>query len=180
MQAVNILTKQGKRIELRIYGRSTPYLDGVLDQVKSLGMEDSVLYFGPKSLEDIAIAIDGCDIGVIPNRSSSFIEINMPTRIFEYLSRGKPVVVPRTPGILDYFHENEMIYFEPDNVGNLAEKLRQVIESPEALNETIKSGQAVYLKHRWTFECRNFLSSLNTLLGGSAVKSAPSMETSNP
>ena len=64
------------------------------------------------------------DIGVIPNRRSIFTEINTPTRIFEYLSQGKPVIAPRVPGIVDYFGPEDLVFFELGDADDLALRTR--------------------------------------------------------
>ncbi len=66
-------------------------------------LSEAVQYLGPMKSGANPSCHPECDIGVIPNRRSVFTELNMPTRIFEYLSQGKPVIAPGTPGILDYF-----------------------------------------------------------------------------
>src|ERR1019366_1146315 len=102
--AVEALAKVRKTLpgaELRIYGRATPFLERVMEQVRNLGLEGCVHYLGPKSLEELVREIDMCDVGVIPNHRNAFTDINTPTRIFEYLAMGKPVIAPRTPGIQD-------------------------------------------------------------------------------
>jgi len=53
------------------------------------------------------------NVGLIPNLRNPFTEINMPTRIFENLAMEKPVIVPNTAGIRDYFDDSKMIFFEP-------------------------------------------------------------------
>jgi glycosyltransferase involved in cell wall biosynthesis len=88
--------------ELRIYGRSTPFLEQVMNLVRKSELCEAVRYLGSKNLEQICEAIGECDVGIIPNRRSKFTEVNTPTRIFEYLSQAKPVIAPRTPGILSY------------------------------------------------------------------------------
>ena len=65
---------------------------------------------GSKRIEDVAQAIRTCDLGIIPNRRSIFTEINTPTRIFEYLTCGKPVIAPCVPGIRDYFADGQLIF----------------------------------------------------------------------
>ena len=72
--------------ELRVYGRKTPFLERVMEDVRARGLSKSVHYLGAKRLEDLASAIDECDVGVIPNQQNAFTEINTPTRIFEYLA----------------------------------------------------------------------------------------------
>src|SRR5438093_13469166 len=83
---------------LRIYGPSSPFLERVMQSVRAQGLTSAVQYLGPIRLEDIVGAIEDCDVGVIPNQRSVFTEINTPTRIFEYLAVGKPVIAPREIG----------------------------------------------------------------------------------
>lgn len=138
--------------ELRIYGRSTPFLDHVLASVQGTSVGEAVHYYGAKKLEDIVEAIDKCDIGIIPNKRSVFTELNTPTRIFEYLARGKPVIAPRTPGILDYFNEDELSLFELGNADDLAAKLEYAFRHPAEIARMIERGQEVYQAHMWTQE----------------------------
>jgi glycosyltransferase involved in cell wall biosynthesis len=98
--------------ELRIYGSPTPFLHRVMDSVRARGLEKSVQYLGPRLSEQIAEAIQECDLGIIPNQRNIFTEINTPVRMFEYLALGKPVIAPRASGICDYFDEHSLIYFE--------------------------------------------------------------------
>ena len=86
-------------VELRIYGKKTPFLEKVMGDVRAKGLEDCVTYLGPKSLEKLVGEIATCDLGVIPNHRSAFSEINTPTRIFEYLAGGKPVIAPGRPAL---------------------------------------------------------------------------------
>jgi glycosyltransferase involved in cell wall biosynthesis len=152
--------------ELRIYGRSTPFLEEVMDAVRKSELSEAVRYLGSKSLEKIAEAIGQCDVGIIPNRRSIFTEINTPTRIFEYLSQGKPVVAPRTRGILDYFSPQELVLFELGDVDDLAEKMLYVFQNPEETLKMIERGQEVFRAHNWSSERLRFLSLVDDLLNG--------------
>jgi glycosyltransferase involved in cell wall biosynthesis len=135
--------------ELKIYGRRTPYLEGVMDQVRNLGLLDSVHYLGPRSLEDLVQEIEDCDVGVIPNKRNAFTDINTPTRIFEYLALGKPVIAPRTPGIQDYFGPESLFFFESGDSEELAEKIEYVAFHASEAMEAAKRGQQVYQSHAW-------------------------------
>ena len=82
-------------------------------------------FHGFKSLPEIAACISTIDVGLIPNRSSSFTQINFPTRIFEYLAMHKPVIVPDTQGIQDYFGaRRNSLYFKAGDDADLAQKDR--------------------------------------------------------
>ena len=122
------------------------------------------LYLGKRTLPEIVQAIEQCDVGIIPNRRNIFTEINMPTRIFECLALAKPVIAPSTHGIQDYFSEQEHVYFEPDNVADLARKIIYVATHPAEVRDIVRRGQAVYQQHLWLQERALFLQ----LCGGSA------------
>jgi glycosyltransferase involved in cell wall biosynthesis len=156
--ALRELRKTVPGAELRIYGRKTAYQETVMASAQQIGLGDSVRYFGPKSLEQVAEAIGQCDVGIIPNRRSVFTELNMPTRIFEYLSQGKPVIAPRTPGILDYFGPEELILFELGDTDDLAKKIEYVFMHRTEMVNLVERGQEVYRAHQWSGERRRFAS----------------------
>lgn len=154
--AVESLRRSIPGVQLHVFGRSTPFFDGVMKMVQDRGLQDVVKYMGAKNLNQIVAAIDACDVGIIPNHQSAFTEINMPTRIFEYLARAKPVIVPSTTGIRDYFSREEIIFFQPEDVNDLTQKMQFVFANPGELNEIIRRGQVVYRAHRWNAEQSKF------------------------
>jgi len=164
VSALGIVKQTVPQAELRIYGQSTPFLEQVLSSVRNSALEKSVRFFGPKTLEQIVEAIDECDVGIIPNRRSIFTEINTPTRIFEYLSQGKPVIAPAVPGIRDYFSDEQLIFFELGDANDLARKLEYVCLHPEEVAKTVELGQAVYRDHRWSAERTKFTNLTGELL----------------
>jgi glycosyltransferase involved in cell wall biosynthesis len=159
--------------ELRIYGARTLFLDRVMNAARSKGLDAAIQYLGPKRLEDLVTAIEDCDIGVIPNHRNAFTEINTPTRIFEYLALGKPVVAPHTPGIQDYFGDESLLFFESGNSEDLAQKIEYVFAHTKEVNEIVERGQRVYLAHIWSQERQTLVSLVSELLKGN--KDAPQM-----
>jgi glycosyltransferase involved in cell wall biosynthesis len=165
--AVEALARVRKTVpapELRIYGRSTPFLEQVMERARTQGLGDCVSYLGPKRLEDLVDAIEDCDVGVIPNQRNAFTDINTPTRIFEYLALGKPVIAPRTLGIQDYFDPQSLFFFDSGNAEELAEKIEYVFSHAEESTETARRRQEVYLAHAWTEEKRTLVNLVSDLL----------------
>jgi len=150
--------------ELRIYGSRNPFLDRMMEMVKKQGMEGSVHYLGPKPLEKIVEAIEESDVGVIPNLRNIFTELNTPTRIFEYLALGKPVITPNAPGITDYFDEESLVFFELGDDADLARKIEFVFNRPERAVEITKRGQEVHQAHMWREERMKLIGLMTRLL----------------
>jgi glycosyltransferase involved in cell wall biosynthesis len=164
VEALVALRQVRPAAELRVYGKSNAYLEEVLQQAKGLGLADAVRHMGAVDQKGIARAIDECDIGIIPNRRSIFTEINTPTRIFEYLARGKPVIAPRSTGITDYFQPEELIFFELGDAKDLARQLVYTTAHPEETFLTVQRGQRVYLSHRWNCERARLLNTVVRLV----------------
>src|SRR5271166_4010409 len=78
-----------------------------------------------------------------------FRRINMPTRIFEFLTRGKPVIGPCTPGVREYFPEDSLVFFELGDVADLALKIEYVIRNALKVVEITRRGQEVCMAHPW-------------------------------
>src|SRR5438874_13642525 len=127
-------------------------------------VENNINYLGVQNLNGIVEAITVCDLGIIPNHKNIFTEINTPTRIFEYLALGKPVIAPRTKAIQDYFGDAELIFFELGDASDLARQIQHAFSHPEEVAVTAQRGQRVYLDHTWTRERSQFLDAVEGLL----------------
>ena len=156
--------KQVPAAELRIYGSRNAFLDRVLDEARQQGLDGAVRYLGPKRLEDLVPEIEQCDVGVVPNHRNAFTEINTPTRIFEYLALGKPVIAPRTPGILEYFNDGSLFFFEPGDSQGLARQIEHVSRHYGEAVDTAERGQQVYLEHTWQQERQTLVNLVSGLL----------------
>lgn len=150
--------------ELRVYGRSTPYLEQVMNKARSMGLENKVRYLGAKRLEELVHEIEGCDVGVIPNQRNIFTDINTPTRLFEYLALGKPAIAPSTLGIQDYFGPDSLLFFESGDAGDLAKQLEFAATHPQEMISVAERGQRVYKAHTWQQEKNSLISLVASLL----------------
>jgi glycosyltransferase involved in cell wall biosynthesis len=164
IEALRLLRQSVPNAELWVYGTSTPFLQKVMAPGALNGLATAVRYLGPKSQSDIVAAIRLCDVGVIPNRNNAFTEINTPTRIFEYLSLGKPVVSPRAKGITDYFGPEDMIFFELGDAASLAKQLENVCRHPAQARAVTARGQLVYEGQRWNHAREEFIGRVAALL----------------
>jgi glycosyltransferase involved in cell wall biosynthesis len=162
VEAVAQLRERIPGLRFHIYGERTSYLkEQVLPLVAKLGLKDQVQYFGEQPQDVIAQAVSDCNLGVVPNLRTVFTEINFPTRIFEYLALGKPVVVPETRGIRDYFN---MIFYMAGEVESLASQILWVFDHPEEARIIVEKGQQVYRRNLWADQERALISLLSGLL----------------
>ncbi|MFP4379512.1 MAG: glycosyltransferase family 4 protein [Candidatus Sumerlaeia bacterium] len=163
LEAVELLRDKIPGLCFEVYGEGD-FVETFLEIRKEKKLEDIVHYHGFVTMETIADAIPHIDIGLIPNKRSTFTEINLPTRILEYLSMKKPVIAPRTQGILDYFEEDSLYWFEPGNAQSLSEAILRAWENPDEKDKVLKKGRAIYEKHRWSREKERLIGIVSPLL----------------
>jgi glycosyltransferase involved in cell wall biosynthesis len=150
--------------ELRIYGARTPFLERVMEMARSKNLQEAVHYLGPKMLEDLVGEIEMCDLGIIPNKRNAFTDINTPTRMFEYLALGKPVIAPATLGIQDYFKADSLLFFEAGNSSDLARQIEYAFSHPREVLDIVRRGQEVFLAHSWDSERETLLGRVSEIL----------------
>ena len=141
-----------------------PFLERMMEAVREQEPARSVRYLGSRRLEDLVTEIENCDVGVIPNQRNAFTEINTPTRIFEYLALGKPVVAPSTPGIQDYFSNESLLFFEAGNSDDLAKQIDYAFFHPREVQEIARRAQQIFLEHTWDCERETLLSRVSEIL----------------
>ncbi len=148
VRAAKLLIDRIPNLEVNIFGDGE-FVPSFLKEVSNLKLDDIVKYHSKVTLDEIAETIPEIDVGVIPNRIGPFTQINLPVRIFEYLCMKKPVVVPRTKGIMDYFDDNSIFFFEAENDSDLANTIFNIYLNQLRTLEVIKNGFSVYKKFSW-------------------------------
>jgi glycosyltransferase involved in cell wall biosynthesis len=165
LDALAILRTSVPGIVLHVFGEGD-FVDPFLRRVQELSLHSLVKYHGQVPLEEIAAVIPAIDVGIIPNKRTVFTEVNLPTRIFEYLAQGKPVVVPRTRGISEYFDEGALFFFDAGNARSLAETILSIRQDPAGARAILERGRVIFEHHSWPVERERFVKLLETLLPG--------------
>jgi glycosyltransferase involved in cell wall biosynthesis len=162
-KAAKILENKIPDLEVIVYGDGE-FVPKFLDVVKSLRLENTLQYHGKVSLDEIAETIPEINLGIIPNRIGPFTQINLPVRTFEYLCMKKPVVVPRTQGIKDYFPEDSIYYFNAGDEVDLANVIYSCYSNPEKTKEIINKGFEIYFRYRWENQGKELIKIYSELL----------------
>ncbi len=149
--AIEKLKDKIPNLIFHVYGEGD-FVPRFLELIKELQIENCVNYHGQTSLENIVAALEKANLGVVPNKSNAFTQLNVPTRIFECLRMNKPVVAPATRGVLDYFDKSNLFLFEPGNADDLAKTILEVYENPEQRQAILEEGIKILQEHAWENE----------------------------
>jgi glycosyltransferase involved in cell wall biosynthesis len=63
------------------------------------GLERQVILTGQRPVEEVGGFIEAADFGLLPARRNETMEHLVPTKVVEYMERGKPVIATRLPGL---------------------------------------------------------------------------------
>lgn len=101
-----------ENVKLMVVGPSlfTGYDEELKQQVKNLGMEDSVIFTGGVRYEELPRYINAMDITTIPLETDHWINIAYPNKYFEYSACGKIIFSKPIPSLTEEFIPNVFIY----------------------------------------------------------------------
>lgn len=125
-------------------GRQRPYLENM---VKKTGIDQSVIFTGNVTHQDLSKYIAAFDIAVLPH----FNDYGSPMKIFEYMSMAKPVIVPRAENIEESMEDGkEGIMFEERDIKGLVNALVTVLKNDNLrIQMGIKGRENICTKNNW-------------------------------
>jgi glycosyltransferase involved in cell wall biosynthesis len=86
--------------------------------------------------------IQGASVGLVPNRRDVATDYMLPVKLLEYVHLGIPVIAPRLLAIQYYFREDQVAYYEPGDVDELANCIRRLYANPDERAElALKSSE---------------------------------------
>ena len=164
VDAVSKIRQTIPHAELRICGRSTPFLERVMDKVRSGGIQDYVRYLGPKRLEEVVQEIEACDVGLIPNHRNAFTAINTrlaSSSIWLWASRSslRGCLGSRTTSA-----RKSSLFFEAGDSDDLARTIEYAHHHPQHARSAVQQGQQVYLAHTWRREKQTLVNTISDIL----------------
>jgi len=99
-------------------------------------------------IEELSMIICGMDAGLIANRNTeSTANFMFPVKLLEYLYLGVPVIAPRLEIIKHYFDENMLLYYESENVKELAEKIVELYRDLSLRDRIQERSYEFFKKH---------------------------------
>jgi glycosyltransferase involved in cell wall biosynthesis len=163
LKAIARISNKIPNLIFEVYGDGD-FTQQFLHLVGKLHLEDVVRYHGHVSAEVIATSMKYIDVGLIPCTASIHWEYAIPTRVFEYLCMGKPVIAPKTKGILDYFDDTSMFFYEAGNEESMGEMILEVNRDQKKCRSILDNGILVYQKHKWSLQRNCLIKHYNSLI----------------
>jgi glycosyltransferase involved in cell wall biosynthesis len=163
LHSISSLQGQIPGIELMIHGQGE-YLDELLELHKSLDLGDRV-YFSTNymPITDLPRMIQSANVGIVPYRRNIFTDGILPTKLMEYVALGVPVVAARTPIIEEYFNEDMLQFFIPEDVEDLANSILALHQDRDKLARLAKNANEFNQTYHWGSVAANYVSHVERL-----------------
>ena len=138
IHALFILKKNGFALSLDLFGEGPEesYLKKI---VADLSLQDNVTFKGVAT--DLGNTLPKYDIVVVPSRSESFGLL-----VVESFRAGVAVVASAIPGLREVASSESALLFLPGSDSDLAEKIRFLVEMPEARYQFARNGYSRFIE----------------------------------
>lgn len=136
-------SRQTQKINLVFGGRPDPKYPQLVTKVKELGLEESVKFIGFVDDEDLPVLYNNAELFAFPSLSEGF---GLPG--LEAQSCGIPLVASNRTCFTEIFGSGA-IYFDPENVSDMAEKIANVLYDKKLRSTLIDKGLENALRFRW-------------------------------
>jgi glycosyltransferase involved in cell wall biosynthesis len=174
IESVRLLQPRYENIMLTLVGPTYPNsLEAEIDKlVVELGLQDNVRLFGKVQHEEIYDILSKCHIGTaILHPTPNYIE-SLPTKLFEYMTAGLPVIVSNFPLWERIVEGNNCgLTVNPLNPAEIAEATEYLIEHPDEARKMGQNGRKAALeKYNWETESQKLINLYENILKGNRIK----------
>jgi glycosyltransferase involved in cell wall biosynthesis len=129
-------------------GNDRPNLE---ELASTLGIQNDVIFTGQVSYSDVPDYIAAADICLCPVPALSIYKVSSPTKMFEYMAVGKPVVaieeIPEQKEVIEESGGGILVKFE---VESFADGILELLDDPDVANEMGRKG------HEWVVKNRSY------------------------
>ena len=162
IRAVDLIRERVVDLEFHIYGKGTDqqYFE---DLVKTLGLQDRIIFKSIVPIEKLPQIIAGANLGVEPKLKRSFGNEAFSTKILEFMYVGIPVIASDTLVHTHYFDESLVKFFRSEDEEDLAECIVQ-LRKDKRLRDTLVANSFRYMEqNNWEVRKYTYLNIVDSL-----------------
>lgn len=146
-----IIDEKDYPIQLFLYGTGEEEKN-LQELIKSLNLHNHVFLKNEVRIDQIAGILSQMDCGLVPKRDGVFIGEAISTKMFDYAAVGLPIICSKTSGDSLYFDETMAVFFEPDNIDQLASKILELYKNYELRLKLSENCFSFFQNMNWITE----------------------------
>ena len=163
IRAVAALRERLPGLEFRLLGKGD-YLGGAMDLARELNVEDRIKYRGFLDFDEMIRELLAADVGIVSMKKNPYSVLVHTNKMYEFIALRRPVIASRLDSTASYFPDDSLVYFEPGDHDDLAEKIYYVYGHPEEVDQLVTNAYEIYDTYRWDREKKKYLGVYQSLL----------------
>jgi len=165
IKALAIVKQEVPSVRLDIYAGSwvLEYREFLEELINKLDLEDNVYFYDPVNIEELAKIYKKVDIGIVTKRAGIFSSEAFSTKIFDFMAAGVPTVASKTKIDEYYFDDSMIVFFEPENHEDMAQRIIELYRNPEKRRSLSDSGKEYVAKNNWEVKKQIYLDLIDSL-----------------
>ncbi|KKG87426.1 hypothetical protein DU57_02430 [Methanosarcina mazei] len=151
IEAINYVNEKRQNISFIILGRGV--LENKLKKYVSDNKLTNIYLLGFVSPEEMGYYLSLANILLIPHARCMQTELDQPTKLFEYLVSGKPIVSFNLKAIAEIIGKNGVLV-EPDNPKALADGILSLVDNENLCGKLGAKGKIIAKKYSWEISAK--------------------------
>lgn len=165
LRALAILRSSGHHdIVIRLIGDG-PALARLREVAGELSLDGGVIFEGRVAPGRVAEMLTAADAGLVPLSPVPYMEYALPTKVFECVAAGLPVITTRMRTVRHYLDEDAACYVDPADAEQLAARILELRGSPELRRRYVERGREVTRPLAWEAQAARYVGLVDALSG---------------
>jgi glycosyltransferase involved in cell wall biosynthesis len=139
-------------------------LERIKGLVGSMGLQTYVRFVEPVPVERLPDYLQQADLGLVPLVYDSFTRYMLPLKLLEYVRMDIPAIVSETETIRAYFDEQMVRFCKPGDVGELADAIVELHQSPHKREVLTSNAQRFNSTYNWEEQKMAYFEVVDSLL----------------
>ncbi len=148
------------RFDIKGQGEAIPHLKRLAEE---LGVGEHVFFTDVCPSDELVDVVAHGDVGIIPYRSDSFMDLVLPTKAYEFAWMRRPMIASGTRAMRSLFRPESVAFCDPSRPESFAETIVDLHQHPEKRARMIANASEDYEQYRWELMAERYTQLLVSL-----------------
>ena len=162
VKAMQLVLEEIPGSRLDVYGKIDSSYGVYLEElIVKCNLENHVYLKGHVQRELIPEVLRNSDIGIVPHLNSDYANLALPTKAFEYISSGLPLISIYLSDLAKTFGEKSITFYQGNSAQDLAEKVISLAKDPDTRMLKVKNAYEELRKISGTVMTERYVKLIN-------------------